>query len=204
VKKNIFLFIILLASINPNFAQIDIATGMGISFVYSPSLNSYLEMRADDGVSPFLSTAEFFGEVDYSITEKYQIGFEYVYTLFDFASSYAGNYSLSYNHHKPSVLGYYVISGNGYKIKFGFGTGLRIMNLTEDISIKESYDVIGIGFLIKAQAHTKLGEKFYANIGSTLRTDFTGNPTNKFGSFHDNININSISISVNLGISYFF
>ncbi|MBU0473155.1 MAG: hypothetical protein KKF62_03210 [Bacteroidetes bacterium] len=204
MKKNIWLSILFLIISRPLFAQIDIAAGMGISFVYAPSLNSYLEMRADDGINTFLSTAEFFGEVDYSISEKYQIGFEYVYTLFDFASSYAGNYSLSYNHHKPSVLGYYVISGNGYKFKLGFGTGMRIINLTEDISIKESYDVIGIGFLFKAQGHTKLGEKFYANIGTSLRTDFTGSPTNKFGSFHEDININSISISVNLGITYSF
>lgn len=204
MKKNIFLSLLFLIISHPIYAQVDIVGGMGISFVYAPSFNSYLEKRADDRINAFSSTAEFYGEVDYSITQKYQVGVEYVYTLFDFSSSYAGSYNINYTHIKPSLLGYYVISGEGYKFKFGAGAGPRLIYLTENISIDEDYEALGIGFLLRAQGHTKLGDKFFVNIGSTLRTDFPGTPNNSNNAFHDDANINSFSVSVNIGISYFF
>ena len=204
MKKIMFLLLSLFFTFNTAFAQVDVISGMGIGFIYSPSLNSYLERRADGELNTFSTSAEFYAEVDYTISPKYQIGVEYVYNLFDFSSSYSGSYTLSYIHQKPSVLGYYVLSGNGYKFKFGVGAGLRILDLTENISIAENFNAVGFGFLVRAQGNTKLSDNIYANIGSTLRTDFVGVPTNNVGNFHEDININSLSISVNIGVSYFF
>ena len=205
MKNKIIMITLFLFISKLMYAQFDVATGMGISFVYAPSLNDYLDLRSPgEEVPAFSSTAEFYGEIDYSIYEKYQIGFEYVYTLFDFSSTYAGNYNLSYTHHKPSVLAYYVVSGEGYKFKFGGGAGIRILSLTENISVDENFDAVGFGLLIRAQGHTKLGDSVYANIGSTLRTDYTGTPSNSTRNFHNDTNFNSFSVSVDIGISYFF
>ncbi len=205
MKKIIFILFLSLLVANNIFAQIDVVTGMGISFVYNPSLNDYLDLRSPtEEVKAFSSTAEFFGEIDYSVSEKYQIGIEYVYTLFDFSSTYAGSYTLSYTHQKPSLLAYYVISGEGYKFKFGAGAGVRIVNLTENIIVDEEFSAFGFGLLARAQGHTKLGDDFYANIGGTMRTDFAGTPSNSNNNFHNDINLNSFSVSVDLGISYFF
>ncbi len=204
MKKIMFLLLSLFVTFNTIFAQVDVISGMGIGFVYSPSLNSYLEKVADGKLNAFSTSAEFYAEVAYTISPKYQIGIEYVYNLYDFSSSYSGSYTLSYIHQKPSVLGYYVLSGNGYKFKFGAGVGLRILDLTENYIIDDDYNAVGFGFLVRTQGNTKLGDNFYANIGSTLRTDFVGVPTNKDKKFNNDININSLSISVNIGVSYFF
>lgn len=212
MKKNFLLFFILLLVFKPMQAQIDVAGGMGISFVYSPSLNDYIEYNwSVEDVQPFVSTVEFYGEIDYSINEKYQLGFEYVYSLYDYSSFiYNTNYKLDYSHHKPSLLAYYVISGEGYKFKFGGGLGLRILQLSESIATTEAgaqkYSTTGFGFFGKIQGHTKLSDSFYANIGSTIRYDAPGEPSDDGDKSinNENININSFSLSVNIGISYFF
>ena len=213
-KKIIFALLVFL-SISSIQAQVDIVGGMGISFVYNPSLNDYLEYNwADEEVQPFSSTVEFYGEVDYSLSRKYQLGFEYVYSLYGYSSfKHNTNYKLDYSHHKPSVLGYYVISGEGYKFKFGGGVGIRTVELTESIGTTEEgaqkFSTTGFGILGRVQGHTALGGNFYANIGSTIRYDAPGEPANGETKLPDpiankNVNINSFSVSVNIGLSYFF
>ena len=185
---------------------------MGISFVASPSLNDYLNynISSSEELGTFNSTVEFYGEVDYTISPKFQIGFEYVYALYGYSTSLIGlNYELDYDHHKPSVLGYYVISGEGYKFKFGGGVGMRIINLSEKKIITGEYSSTGFGILGRVQGHTALGGNFYANIGSTIRYDAPGEPANGEIKLHDtltneDVNINSFSVSVNIGFSYFF
>ncbi len=211
MTKKIILAFFVFVSISSIQAQVDVVGGMGISFVYNPSLNDYIEYNwADEEVQPFSSTAEFYGEVDYTISPKYQIGFEYVYALYGYSSfKYNTNYKLDYSHHKPSLLGYYVISGKGYKFKFGGGIGMRMIDLSEKKIITEEYSSTGFGVLGRIQGHTALGGNFYANIGSTMRYDAPGEPANGETKLHDtltneDVNINSFSVSVNIGISYFF
>ncbi len=193
-------------------AQVDIATGMGISFVYNSSLSEYLDIYfpSEEELASFSSTVEFYLEADYTITPSFQLGIEDVYTLYSYNTSFGySNYKLEYNQHKPSLLAYYVISGEGYKFKFGGGAGLRIVDLTESINMDENYSTVGFGFLFRSQAHTKLGGNFYANVGGTMRFDFPGEPSNgertiKNNITNQNVNINSFSVSVDIGISYFF
>ncbi|MCF6268224.1 MAG: hypothetical protein L3J41_00770 [Melioribacteraceae bacterium] len=212
MTKKIILAFLIFISITSIQAQVDVAGGMGISFVASPSLNDYLNynISSSKDLGTFNSTVEFYGEVDYSISEKYQIGFEYVYALFGYSTLLTGlNYKLDYEHHKPSVLGYYVISGKGYKFKFGGGVGARIINLSEQKTIVDDYSTTGFGILGRIQGHTTLGGNFYANVGSTIRYDAPGEPANGELKLNDTItnesvNINSFSVSVNIGFSYFF
>ena len=215
MTKKIFLALLVFLLINSIQAQVDIVGGMGISFVYNPSLNDYLENNwADEEIQPFSSTVEFYGEVDYSLSPKYQLGFEYVYSLYGYSSfKHNTNYKLDYSHQKPSILGYYVISGEGYKFKFGGGFGLRTVDLTESIGTTDEgaqkFSTTGYGLLGRIQGHTALGGNFYANIGSTIRYDAPGVPENGDNNLHntltnEDVNINSFSVSVNIGISYFF
>jgi len=211
MKKYIFIFLIFFVAKNL-LAQVDLAAGMGISFVNNSSLNDYLNYSfpSEDELSAFSSTAEFYFEADYSVTPSFQLGIEDVYTLYSY-STFLGitNYEISYGHHKPSLLAYYVIAGEGYKFKFGGGAGIRIVDLTEKIHISEDFSTVGFGFLLRAQGHTKLGDNFYANVGGTMRLDFPGEPSNGERKIHNNItnenvNINSFSVSVDIGVSYFF
>jgi len=208
MKKILFILLIIFVSKNVS-AQVDLVAGMGISFVASPSLNDYLSK--DEELSTFNSTVEFYGEVDYSVSQKVQLGFEYVYSLWSYNgfTGIGSSYNLEYTHRKPSLLAYYVIVGEGYKFKFGGGAGIRIVDLTEKIYISEDFSTLGFGFLFRAQGHTKLGDGFYANVGGTMRFDFPGEPSNGERKIHNNItnedvNINSFSVSVDIGISYFF
>lgn len=212
MTKKLIIALLVFLSISSIQAQVDVVGGMGISFVASPSLNDYLNynISSSEELGTFNSTVEFYGEVDYKISPKFQIGFEYVYALYGYSTSLIGlNYELDYDHHKPSVLGYYVISGEGYKFKFGGGVGMRIINLSEKKIVTGEYSSTGFGILGRVQGHTGLGGNFYANIGSTIRYDAPGEPANGEIKLHDtltneDVNINSFSVSVNIGFSYFF
>ena len=211
MKKIIFILSIFFVSKNVS-AQVDLAAGMGISFVNNSSLTEYLNIffPSEDEIGAFSSTAEFYIEADYSLTESFQLGIEDTYTLFSYNTSIGfTNYEIEYGHHKPSVLAYYVMSGEGYKLKIGGGAGLRIVDLNEKINIVEEFSTIGFGFLLRAQGHTKLGDSFYANVGGTMRLDFPGEPSNGERKIHnyitnEDVNINSFSVSVDIGVSYFF
>jgi len=210
--KKALLLIMFLIQFSVINAQVDIAGGMGISFVYTPSLNDFLtNFSSSEEIPSFNSTVEFYIEGDYSLKPSFQLGLEYVYSLYSYNTSLQGfNYELNYQHYKPSLLAYYVIPGKGYKFKFGGGAGVRILNLDQKIyGATESFEAIGYGLLIRAQGHTTLGGNFYINIGTTARYDHPGVPENDNGELYNNIldepvNINSLSISVDIGISYFF
>ncbi len=210
--KKALLLIIFLIQFSVINAQVDLTGGMGISFVYTPSLNDYLtNFSSSEEIPSFNSTVEFYIEGDYSLKPSFQLGLEYVYSLYSYNNSLQGfNYELNYQHYKPSILAYYVIPGKGYKIKFGGGAGIRILNLDQKIyGATESFEAVGYGLLIRAQGHTTIGGNFYINIGATTRYDHPGVPENDNGELYNNIldqpvNINSLSFSVDIGISYFF
>jgi len=211
MKKIIFVVLFVFISKNSQ-AQVDLAAGMGISFVNNSSLTEYLNIffPSTDEIGTFSSTAEFYFEADYSLTPSFQLGIEDTYTLFSYSTPLGtSNYNIEYGQHKPSILAYYVINGEGYKFKLGGGAGIRIVDLSQKIDITEEYSSIGFGFLLRAQGHTKLGGIFYANVGGTMRFDFPGEPSNGERKIynnitHENVNLNSFSVSVDIGISYFF
>lgn len=211
MKKIIFTSLMFLFS-SSLFAQIDIAGGMGITFVNNSSLEDYINLYFPSGkkLNSFNSSVEFFVEGDYTLSENFQMGVEYAYQLFSYnaQTSGGGKYDLSYGHHKPTLLGYYVISGTGYKFKFGGGVGYRIVSVDEQIYSKTTYSGSGLGLLLRAQGHTALGSNVYVNIGLDLRYDMPGEPSNGDQYIVDNlisenVNLNSLSIGIRVGVSYF-
>lgn len=201
MKKLIIVFVFVSSSI---FAQIDITGGMGINMVYSSSFTDYVNnnFAQADQLPSFKSTGEFFIEADYNLKQNFQIGMEYSLSLFSYNTPLLGaSYEISYSHHKPSLLAYYVISGEGYKIKFGGGLGYRYVSLDERIIGTTNYSTSGFGLLLRIQGHTLLSGNLYANIGGDLRNDFLGEIQNPNGQKY---NLNSLSAGVRLGISYFF
>ncbi|PJA95408.1 MAG: hypothetical protein CO129_11905 [Ignavibacteriales bacterium CG_4_9_14_3_um_filter_34_10] len=212
MRLNRILFLMVLINMNL-FAQVDLTAGMGISFVNNSSLQDYINSSfpSADELGTFNSALDLYAEADYSINEKYQIGIEYDYSLYSYTTSYGGlgQYEMNIIHHKPSVLGYYVVSGYGYKFKFGGGVGLRLIDLDEKIGLIKNYSSTGWGLVLKAQGYTALSQSVFANIGVTARYDLAGEPESKGrkiinNSLNQPMNINSLSFGVNLGISYFF
>jgi hypothetical protein len=113
----------------------------------------------------------------------------------------------------PSVMAYYVLLGNGFNFKFGGGAGPRFVNVSENKKwqgTEDSYSSIGFGGLLRVEGNTALAENVYANIGLDLRYDINGEPednnSNKLVNNvkSENVNFNTFSLGVKLGISYLF
>ncbi len=207
--KKIITVLLFFVSLNL-YAQFDFTGGMGISFINNPSVEDYINsLPLSDELNTFNSGFEWYLECDYSMSPKFQLGVEYVGEIFSVNSTYGGigNFDFTYVTHKPSLLAYYVIAGKGYKFKFGGGAGPRFVNLDQKIGVKyPSYTTSGFGLLGRIQAHTKLSDSFYANLGSTLRYEILGEPENSQGknpSSGEPVNLKALSVSVNIGLSYF-
>lgn len=85
------------------------------------------------------------------------------------------------------------------------------MNLEEKFPSQTptEYTSTGVGFLIRGEGNTSIGGNFFASIGADLRYDINGEPENngtpiKNEIFDENLNLNSFSAGVRLGISYQF
>lgn len=189
---------------------------MGIDFANIPSLNDYLNqsgLTGGNAVKEFNTAVNFSGEFGYALNKNFQLGFEIAYLLnsFNFSTD-LGKFELDYNFISPSVLGYYVLEGNGYNFKFGGGIGIRFVRV--DVSLPGTTDITkysstGYGAILRSEGNTLLGGNFYANIGADLKYDIGGNPKSNSSSLYNNIsrenvNLNSFAFAVRLGISYIF
>ncbi|MFH1198257.1 MAG: hypothetical protein V1720_21315 [bacterium] len=215
MRKFLFIALVILLPTASN-AQVDLSAGMGINFINTSSLTDYINMNfapASDQLATFNTQVGFFGECDYSLSPNFQLGLEYVYSIYSFNTSYCGigTYDLSLNIHNPSALAYYVVNGEGYKFKFGGGAGLRLASLEEQLPATTQavdYSSTGFGLLLKIVGNTRLGGNIYAYIAGDARYDFVGEPesdgkklTNN--SLDENVNANSLSVGIKLGISIF-
>lgn len=214
MKKYIFLIFAVLGIAGTSYSQYDFRAGMGISFVATPSLVDYLNQDLYQQIGVFNSAIVFSGEAGYFVNDSYEIGVDFAYMLnsYNFSFGSSGNYKLSYDFIMPTLVNYYVIKGTGYDFKFGGGIGPRFTSADQQLPATPSaitYNSIGFGFLLKAEGNTLLSDNLYANIGVDLRYDFNGKPKN--GSTYlvntnnnENVNFNSLSAGIHLGVSYIF
>jgi hypothetical protein len=200
------------------FPQVSVRGGMGINFVSTPFLRDYLNYINDfvsvsNQVASFNTAINFSGEVDFRAANNYELGVElaYLYNSFNFSPT-GGRYELSYSVLMPSIVNYYVIDGAGYNFKFGGGLGLRfatINELKEYTQNSNKYSSVGFGILLRAMGNTTLGSNVYANITGDIRYDLNGTPKNNGNAIlnqgsNNNVNLNSLSVGLSLGITYIF
>jgi hypothetical protein len=190
---------------------------MGIDFINSPSLFDYINQNnfASDGsqLPSFNTAVNFSSEYGRRITENFQLSAELAYLLYSYnASNINGRYDISYSLIMPSLLSFYVLSGRGYNFKFGGGVGIRFASVDETLPASvhsDNYTSTGFGGIIRAEGNTLLGGDFYATILADLRYDVNGEPKGSAGTLrnnvlNENVNLNSLSFGIKLGISYFF
>ena len=204
MKKYFFILIIFLfQTIN---AQFEVGAGMGLSFFNAPDLRDYINSNfsAGNDMPSFTTSADFFTELNYNISEHTQLSFEYDFNIYSYNSNIGiGLYDLQLNNHKPSFLVFYYLSGNGYKLKFGGGMGLRFSSADEELygSIV-TYSTSGMGFIAKAQGDTKLiGDNLYALIAGEITYDLPGEINTLNGG---KFNLNTLGIGLKLGAIYYF
>src|SRR5690554_1650229 len=213
MKKLVLIFFIITA---PTFAQFELSASMGIHFINSPSLYDYLNQNyASPGetIEGFNSAINFSGEAGYNLSSSFQSAIDIGYNIYSYTSSGSlGQYDLTYGNLLLSLLGYYVLTGEGYNFKFGGGGGVRFLSADESLpgtGITKTFSSTGFGLLLRAEGNTLLGENIYAKIGAQVGYDFNGEPENNGNPIpnnasNENVNFNSLSIGVSLGVSYIF
>ncbi len=209
--KRLMILFFVLASLGKVSAQWDLNFAMGLDFKSSPSFRDYVNSSyASPGnqVTTFKSSVGFETEVDYKIHDNFAIGIEYNLQIDSYTAPIGngGAYEISYNQHRPSLIAYYVLPGNGYQFKFGGGLGYRYVALSERVFTSTNYTASGVGFLLRAIGNTLLSKDFYALIGIDLRYDLAGELSNGSKSLINNasgekLNLNSISVGIYLGIT---
>jgi len=214
--KSFLLILIVLFSFGKSQAQYSIRASMGIDFTNTPSLNDYINqsgLTGGNAVKDFNTAVNFSGEFGYSVMNDFQVGFELGYLINSFNySTDLGKFELDYNILSPNLLAYYILDGIGYNFKFGGGFGLRFVNV--DLSfpgtnVITNYSNTGYGFILRADGNTLLGGNVYANIGADLKYDINGVPKSNGSTLFNNIsredvNLNSLSFAIRLGISFIF
>lgn len=214
MKKNIAaLFVIVLSTLS--FAQTpnEVRGSMGIDFVSVPSLKEYIDQLPYEQLTDFNSAVNFSGSYGRMLSESFQLQTELSYLLYSFTSSGTdGQYEFAYSLVMPSILAYYVLNGTGYNFKFGGGAGVRFLSVDESLpgtGSSENYSATGYGFILRAEGNTAIAENVYAHIAADVRYDVNGEPKNngeylKNNVYNENVNFNSLSFGIRLGISYQF
>ncbi len=214
MKKTALLLFFLFTAIS--YSQFDIRGGMGIDFISAPSYSDYINQSfaaPGNQLSSFNSAIVFSLEFAYHMQQSYHIAIEGAYLINSFTSTdITGKYEFAYTIIMPSVLNYYVIQGNGYNFKFGGGAGLRLLNADESIpatGITNKYSSTGFGFILRAEGNTSLGGNVYANVGADMCYDLIGDIEGSGKKLYnnvmkENVNMNSLSFGIKLGVSYYF
>ena len=214
--KTLYSFLIIVCLSGALNAQVELSASMGINFINSPSLYDYLNQNfptPGETTEGFNSSVIFLGGAGYNISQSYQTAIEVGYLIYSYTSSGTnGQYEMSYGNFLISLLNYYVIAGEGYNFKFGGGLGIRFLSADQSLpgtGITETFNSTGYGLLVRAEGNTLLGGNIYAKIGAQAGYDFNGEPENDgvpiFNNASDeNVNFNSLSVGVSLGVSYIF
>ncbi|MFC2103268.1 hypothetical protein ACFLSS_02450 [Bacteroidota bacterium] len=214
--KIFFIAAIFLLNNSLIFAQVELKGDMGIYFFSSPSMQDYINQsgfdNANNQLASFVSSIVFAGEGGVFVSPDFIVTLEAAYQIYSYTNTgISGQYDLSFNNIMPSFLAYFVVSGVGYNFKFGGGAGLRLVNVDEarPASSSNSFSSVGIGIIGRVEGNTLLGGSVYANVGLDIRYDVNGEPdsngtTLRNNVLNENVNFNSLSFGIRLGISYIF
>ena len=212
-KFVITLFVVFISAFSFAQTENEVRASMGIDFVSIPSLKEYIDQLPYEELTDFNAAVNFSGSYGRMLSESYQLQAELGYFLYSFTSSGTdGQYDLTYSLIMPSILNYYVLTGKGYNFKFGGGVGVRLLSVDESLpgtGSSENYSSVGYGFILRAEGNTAIAENVFAHIAADVRYDVNGEPENDGQNLYnvvykENVNFNSLSFGIRLGISYQF
>lgn len=213
--KRLFLILFLILSINILAQNNEISATMGIDFVSTPSFRDYINLNYTDGeeMSDFNSAVQFTIKYGKLFNPEFMLALELGYQIYSYNNfSGLGQYDISLNGIFPSLLAYYVVSGEGYNFKFGGGPGLRLLYFTEKLpgdANSSEYLATGFGIILRGEGTTRIDGNLHAHIGGDIRYDLAGKPepgqsgASSNRSFEE-VEFNSLIVGVRLGITYYF
>ncbi len=156
-----------------------VTAGMGIDVHSAPSVADYVNLVTQAGraerFDEFSSAVEFFIVPEIQITDDWSVGIEYSVLVNSHAvgqSGGVGGSEFSYTVQLPMMVGHYLVSGTGYRLKFGGGIGYAAGELSQQLfGSTQSTDFSSRGWTAKLEAvgNTEFDEHFYGSIGVDLR-----------------------------------
>ena len=187
--------------------------GMGISIADAPGLVKYLNTLENPTVlNNFATDVEFFGGAEFPLSFEWGGAVEYAYLFKSYSLSVgdAGTYTVFYSLHMPTAMVHYVITGEGYFLKFGGGIGYHTGSLEQkdpycsDIT----YSAHGIGLKGQAVGQTAFDVHLYGYIGGDMRWELLGKLKSDNGTVLQNqgrvASLSMFVVGLNFGVIYYF
>jgi hypothetical protein len=209
------LILLLFISYNSFSQNNEISATMGIDFVSTPSFKDYINQNytAGEEMSDFSSAVQFTLRYGKMLSPQFMLAGEIGYQIYSYNNFFSlGQYDISANNIMPSIIAYYVSSGDGYFFKFGGGAGLRMIYITEKLpgdANSSDYLASGFGLLLRGEGTTRIDGNLHAHIGADIRYDLAGKPEKQDDNLSPNrtfeqVEFNSLIVGVRLGLSYYF
>ena len=187
--------------------------GMGISIADAPGLVKYLNTLENPTVlSDFATDVEFFGGAEFPLSFEWGGALEYAYLFKSYTLSVgdAGTYTVFYSLHMPTAMVHYVVTGEGYFLKFGGGIGYHTGSLEQKDPYGSdiTYSAHGIGLKGQAVGQTAFDEHLYGYIGGDMRWELLGKLKSDNGTVLQNqgrvASLSMFVVGLNFGVIYYF
>lgn len=162
-----------------------VVAGMGINLVNAPDIVDYINATAvsNQRVDDFATAVDFFGGVEFPVSEEWGLKFEYSYLFksYTFLATTGATHDFFYSAQAPSIIVQRVISGDGFFVKMGAGGGYHFGTAEEKISTfgtSTNYSASGFGMKAEIVGQTAFDENFYGYIGGQLGWEMLGSLKN--------------------------
>ena len=192
---------------------VNLSFGMGISMSTTPSFNDYLINSVPnlnrDSVKNFSVGFEFFGGLEMELSRRFSVKLDYSY-FFKSKTYYSiYTYNINYNIHQPVLMGYYIISGAGYKFKLGGGVGYSFAFMTHNIEGGGAVDYHSGGPSIKGEVlfDMRLSGRLSSYISGFVSRNSLSKLKDANGNFlkdpitGNNVNLNGLAFGLRLGLN---
>ena len=191
--------------------------GMGASVGNNSSLIDYISgdipfyntIATSEQLSNFSEGLEFFGGAEFQLSKNFSIKPQYSYFIKSFSVSQFSAYDYSYYNHQPYIIFNYVAPQDYSFFKVGAGIGYIISKFTrKEFGSETQYSSSGIGLMtegvLNLQISGNLGGYIGGYISQTINGDLEDDNGNKLTNVNgDNVNLNSLTIGLRLGIEIF-
>lgn len=193
----------------------ELTATMGIDFMSTPSFRDYINQNytPDEEMRDFNSAVQFTLKYGRMLSSDFMLAGEISYQIYSYNTFFSlGQYDISTGNVMPSLLAYYVLSGDGFNFKLGAGGGLRLIYINEKLpgdANSIDYLATGFGLMLRGEGTTRIDGNLHAHIGADIRYDSAGNPKKQSDGLSVNqsfeqVEFNSLIIGVRLGLSYYF
>lgn len=159
--------------------MLSLSAGMGIGYGISPDFTDYLrdEIPYDnkDSIKAFQAGIEFFGAVEYELSQKISAKLDYSYFVRS-ATYYYSYFVFDYTitAHQPYLFVNYLIKKENYIFKFGLGAGYHLQMLDNKVNNNLTYTSNGMGVRTEVTYSPKFSPKFWGYMSGFAYGNFYG------------------------------